>query len=131
MMSGGPEAAARTFLRIMAEPNETEVPKPPPRFILILLIGFIGLPSGIFTGWINRYEYEALNRMLSRPSIEDNGLEYVIFSLLALISACVLCFGRIPRLSLVRGFIAICIVFVGGCLGSVLAELARYMVQQS
>src|SRR5437879_2450296 len=38
----------------------------PSRPILILPLCFIGTVGGIFTAWITRYEYDALNRLFLR-----------------------------------------------------------------
>jgi spore maturation protein SpmB len=96
------------------------------RPILIVAICFIGGIWGIFTAWLMEYEYQALNRLLGRPGIEDSGLEYIIFLMLGLLAALFFYFWRIWKLPTGKALVAICIVFSGGCLAGLLAEAITY-----
>ena|SRR5260370_32846550 len=100
--------------------------EPSSRPILILPICFIGVVGGIFTAWITRYEYDALNRLFLGRGIEDNGLEYVIFLVLGFLAALFFYIWRISKLPTSKALVAICITFAGGCLGAVLAEAVTY-----
>ena len=102
--------------------------KSPPRFVVIILVCFIGLVSSIFTGRVLRYEYEALNRMFSRYSLEDSGWPDLLLCILGLIVSAILCFGRIPKLSLGKASILTGISFAGGCLGILMAQVVSYNV---
>ena len=106
--------------------NDRHNIEPSPVWVVMLLICFIGFVSGIFTGWITRYEYEAINRMLSRYSIENNGLEYVIFCIVDVGAAVVICFGRIPKLPIGKALLATCLIFAGGCLGALIVGALPY-----
>jgi hypothetical protein len=98
----------------------------PSRLILILPLCFIGTAGGIFTAWITRYEYDALNRLFLRRGIEDNGLEYILFLVFGFLAALFFYFWRISKLPIGKGLGAICIIVAGGCLGAVLAEAVTY-----
>jgi hypothetical protein len=100
-----------------------EQPSPP---ILILPLCFIGTAGGIFTAWITRYEYDALNRLFLRRGIEDNGLEYIILFVLGLLAALFFYFWRISKLPIRKALGAICVIVTGGCLGAILAEALTY-----
>ena len=100
----------------------------PSRPILILPLCFIGTVGGIFTAWITRYEYDALNRLFLRRGIEDNGLQYILFFVLGFLAALFFYLWRISKLPIRKALGAICIIVAGGCLGAVLAEAATYQV---
>jgi hypothetical protein len=96
--------------------------------ILILPLCLIGTVGGVFTAWITRYEYDALNRLFLRPGIEDNGFEYIVFFVLGFLAALFFYFWRISKLPIRKALGAICIIVAGGCLGAVLAEAVTYQV---
>src|SRR5882762_9262530 len=100
----------------------------PSRPILILRLCFIGIAGGIFTAWITRYEYDALNQLFLRPGIEDNGFQYIVFFVLGFLAALFFYFWRISKLPIRKALGAICIIVAGGCLGAVLAEAVTYQV---
>jgi ABC-type sugar transport system permease subunit len=89
--------------------------------VVFLPVCFIGVVSGIFTAWITRREYEALNHLWSRPGLEDDGLEYIIFFVLGLLAAVFFYVWRVWDLPSAKALVAICIIFAGGCLGAILA----------
>src|SRR6185436_15020369 len=90
--------------------------------IVILPVCVIGSVSGIFTAWITRREYEALNHLRSRIGIEDSGIEFIVLFVLGLLAALFFYFWRIWKLPTPKALLATCIIFAGGCLGAVLTE---------
>ena len=98
----------------------------PSRPILILPLCLIGTVGGIFTAWITRYEYDALNRLFLRRGIEDNGLQYILFFVLGFLAALFFYFWRISKLTVGRALAAICIIMAGGCLGALLSQAVTY-----
>src|ERR1043165_5043140 len=96
------------------------------RHLMIPLVCLIGVASGIIIGRIMRYEYEALNRIYSRYSLEDDGWVDLILCALGFVASLILCFSRIRKLSLSKALIITCITFTGGCLGILMAQVATY-----
>jgi hypothetical protein len=77
--------------------------------------------SGVFTAWITRREYEALNPLWGRIGIEDNGIAYIVLFVLGLLAALFFYFWRIWKLPTAKALLATCIIFAAGCLGAILA----------